>query len=199
MKGLPMRRIARGLALGLVAGALSACGGGMLAGAVLRMAGAQRPPEVPDAQKPPRIVSIRLHAATTLNSGNGGPPLALVARVYTLRQAEAFERVPYAGFTDAQTERESLGADLLGVKEVLLIPGQHYEVQEKVSREAGFIGIVALFRAPDGQRWRAAFPAAAAEQSGITLGLHGCALTAGAGAPPRQRQLARPLSEAHCT
>lgn len=194
-----MRRIATGLVLVLAGSALSACGGATLAGAVLQMAGVQRPPELPDAQKPPRIVSIRLHAASTLNSGNGGPPLALVARVYLLRQAEAFERVPYAGFANAQAERELLGPDLLGVKEVLLIPGQHYEVQEKVSREAGFIGIVALFRAPDGQRWRAAFPAAAAEQSGITLGLHGCALTAGAGAPPRQRQLARPLSEAHCT
>ncbi|AXA89908.1 type VI secretion system lipoprotein TssJ [Massilia sp. YMA4] len=193
-----MKRIASCALLALAAGTLSACGGAALAGAVLQMAGVQRPPEVPDAHKPPRTVSIRLHAASTLNGGAGGPPLALVARIYTLRQAEAFERVPYAGFTDPQTERALLGPDLLGVKEVLLIPGQHYEVQEKVSREAGFIGVVALFRAPDGQRWRAAFPAAAAEQGGITLGLHGCAMTAGTGAPPRQRQLARPLSEAHC-
>jgi type VI secretion system protein VasD len=185
-----MTRIATCLALLLGAGALSACGAIALAG---------RPPELPDAQKPPRTVGIRLHAASSLNSGNGGPPLALVARVYTLRQAEAFERMPYDSFTNAQTERELLGADLLSVREVLLIPGQHVELKEKVSREAGFIGVIALFRAPDGQRWRAAFPAAAAEQAGITLGLHGCALTAGAGAPPRQRQLARPLSEARCT
>ncbi|WEF33564.1 type VI secretion system lipoprotein TssJ [Pseudoduganella chitinolytica] len=188
-----MTRIATCIAVTVGAATLAACG------AVLQMAGVQRPPEVPDAQKPPRTVSIRLHAANSLNSGKGGPPLALVARVYTLRQAEAFERVPYGGFADAQTERELLGADLLAVREVLLLPGQHYEVREKVSREAGFIGVVALFRAPDGQRWRAAFPAAAAEQAGITLGLHGCAMTTGVGAPPRQRQLARPLSEARCT
>lgn len=188
-----MTRIATCIAVTVGAATLAACG------AVLQMAGVQRPPEVPDAQKPPRTVNLRLHAANSLNSGRGGPPLALVARVYTLRQAEAFERVPYGGFANAQTERELLGADLLAVREVLLLPGQHYEVREKVSREAGFIGVVALFRAPDGQRWRAAFPTAAAEQAGITLGLHGCAMTAGVGAPPRQRQLARPLSEARCS
>lgn len=193
-----MRCSASYLSVGLAAAMLSACGGATLAGAVLQMAGVQRPPELPDAQKPPRTVTIRLHAANTLNNGGSGPALALVARVYTLRQAEAFERAPYADFTNPQAERELLGPDLLSVKEVLLVPGQHYEVQERVSREAGYIGVVALFRAPDGQRWRAAFPAATAEQAGITLGLHGCALTAGAGAPPRQRQLARPLSEAQC-
>ena len=151
-----------------------------------------------ETQLPPRTVDLRLLAANRLNSGNGGPPLSLVARVYTLRNAEAFERMPYAAFTNAHTEREMLGTDLLDVKEVLLIPGQRHEVREKVTREAGFIGVVALFRAPDSQRWRAAFPAADAEKAGITIGLHGCALTVDAGAAARQRQLARPLSEAHC-
>lgn len=156
------------------------------------------PRHVPEAEQPPRTIALRLHAADGLNSGNGGPPLALVARVYTLRRAETFERMPYDAFTNAHTEKEMLGSDLLDVREVLLIPGQRHEVREKVTREAGFIGIVALFRAPDGQRWRAAFPTADAEKTGITVGLHGCAMTVGDGTPARQRQLARPLSEAHC-
>jgi type VI secretion system protein VasD len=178
---------------------LAGCGGTAAIGdAVLQMAGATRPPEMPDAQKPPRTVNIRLHAAATLNSGKGGPPLALVARIYKLRQAEAFERVSYGGFASAQAERELLGPDLLEVKEVLLIPGQRYEVMEQVSREAGYVGVVALFRAPDGQRWRAAFPAADAEQAGITIGLHACAMTVGQGAAARQPQVARPLAQAHC-
>lgn len=173
---------------------LAGCGTASIAGAVLQIAGVHRPPELPDAQKPPRIVSIRLHAAPTLNSGNGGPPLALVARIYKLRQAEAFERLSYGGFTGAEAERELLGPDLLEVKEVLLIPGQRYEVMEKVDREAAYVGVVALFRAPDGGRWRAAFPAADAENAGITIGLHACAMTVGQGAPARQPQVARPLA-----
>jgi type VI secretion system protein VasD len=179
--------------------ALAGCGtGASIAGAVLQVAGINRPPELPDAQKPPRNVNIKLHAAATLNSGRNGPPLALVARIYKLRQAEAFERVSYAGFTSAHSERELLGPDLIEVKEVLLIPGQRYEVTEKVSREAGYVGVVALFRAPDGQRWRAAFPAVDAEKSGITIGLHACAMTVGQGAAARQQQVARPLAQAQC-
>ncbi|WP_338764999.1 type VI secretion system lipoprotein TssJ [Massilia sp. METH4] len=193
------RNVASAIAAGVAMAAMAGCGtGATLAGAVLQIAGVNRPPEVPDAQKPPRNVSIRLHAAPTLNSGKAGPPLALVARIYKLRQAEAFERVSYAGFTNAGTERELLGPDLLEVKEVLLIPGQRYEVTEKVSREAGFVGIVALFRAPDGQRWRAAFPAGDAEKAGITVGLHACALAVGQGASARQQQVARPAGQAQC-
>lgn len=187
------------IALTIAVTALCGCGtGASIAGAVLQIAGVQRPQELPDAQKPPRNVRIKLHAAQTLNSGNGGPPLALVARIYKLRQAEAFERIPYEGFTNAHTEREMLGPDLLEVKEVLLIPGQRYEVSEKVSREAGYVGVVALFRTPDGKRWRAAFPATDAEKAGITIGLYACALTVGDGATPRQQNVAEQPSRSRC-
>lgn len=157
---------------------LAGCAAGSLAGVALELAGIRKPPELPDAQKPPRQVPIRLHADANLNAGAGGPPLAVVARIYKLRQSAAFERAAYQGFLDPQRERELLGADLLEVKEVLLIPGQRYEVLEKVSREAYYIGVVALFRNPAQQRWRLAFAAGEAERSGITVGLHACALSA---------------------
>jgi type VI secretion system protein VasD len=186
-------------ATAIVATALCGCGSGAtIAGAVLQLAGVNRPPEVPDAQKPPRNVTIRLHASATLNSGNGGPPLALVARIYKLRQADAFERISYDGHVDANGARALLGPDLLEMKEVLLIPGQRYEVTEKVSREAGFIGVVALFRSPDGQRWRATFPAAQAETGGITLGVYACALGTQQGAPARQPAVAQAPAQARC-
>ena len=165
---------------------LSGCAGAALAplaNAALQLAGVSKPaPELPDAQKPPRNVSIKLHAGDNLNADTGGQPLALVTRIYKLRQDAAFRQVPYDSFLNPQKEKELLGADLLEVKEVLLIPGQHYEVLEKVSKEAYFIGVVALFRAPAPQRWRLAFGAVEAEKTGITIGLHACALSVGAGA-----------------
>ncbi|MDO8037718.1 type VI secretion system lipoprotein TssJ [Janthinobacterium sp. SUN137] len=177
----PLRRLARTAALLLLALPLAGCAGGAigtLANAALQMAGAAKPPpELPDAQKPPRNVNIRLHAAQRLNTDADGRPLALVARIYKLRQSAAFEQAPYDSFLDTQREKTALGADLMEVKEVLLVPGQRYEVQEKVSKEAYFIGVVALFRAPAAQRWRATFAAADAERGGITVGLHACALS----------------------
>ncbi len=164
--------------------ALAGCAGGAIGGmanAALQMAGLARPaPEVPEAQKPPRNVSIRLHAGQRLNTDPQGRPLALVARIYKLRQSAAFEQAPYDSFLDAAREKALLGADLLEVQEVLLVPGQHYEIQEKVGRETAFIGVVALFRAPAALRWRATFAANAAERDGVTVGLHACALTVGA-------------------
>jgi type VI secretion system protein VasD len=164
---------------------LAGCAGGgpgSIAGAALEAAGMRKAPELPDAQKPPRAIAIRLHAADKLNVDARGQPLALVARIYKLRQSAAFEQAPYAAFLDPKAEQEALGPDLLEVKEVTLVPGQRYEVTEKVTREAGYVGVVALFHAPAAQRWRLAFAAADAEQAGLTVGLHACALSVGAGA-----------------
>ena len=163
---------------------LSGCAGGAIGGlanAALQMAGLSKPaPEVPEAQKPPRNVSIHLHAGQRLNTDHQGRPLALVARIYKLRQSAVFEQAPYDSFLDAAREKALLGSDLLEVQEVLLVPGQRYEIQEKVGREVAFIGVVALFRAPATQRWRATFAASEAERDGVTIGLHACALSVGA-------------------
>jgi len=179
---------------------LAGCAGGglgALAGAGLEAAGLRKPPQLPAAQQPPRTVAIRLHAAERLNVDPGGQPLALVARIYKLRQRAAFDSAPYAAFLSPQAEKDALGSDLLEVKEVTLVPGQHYEVAEQVTREAGYLGVVALFRAPAPQRWRLAFAAAEAEKAGLTVGLHACALSAGAGAAAIQGE-ARSLSSVHC-
>ena len=167
-----------------IAGALmlQGCAAGTVAGAAMEIVGMRKAPELPESQKPARNVAIRLHASPNLNAGAGSQPLALAARIYKLRQPAAFQQMPFDGFLSQHDERTLLGNDLLEVKEVMLIPGQRYEIVEKVTREACYIGVVALFRAPAEQRWRLAFAAGEAEKSGITVGLHACALSAGAGA-----------------
>jgi type VI secretion system protein VasD len=184
----------------LLLAALSGCGGatlGPLAGAAMEAAGLRKAQELPDAHKPPRQVPIRLHAAAKLNVDANGRALALVARIYKLRQNAAFEQAPYATFLNPAAEKEAFGADLLEVKEVTLVPGQRYEVTEKVTREAGYVGVVALFHSPAPQRWRVAFAAAEAEQAGLTVGMHACALTVGAGAKATMREM-KMLSSVRC-
>jgi type VI secretion system protein VasD len=177
--------------------ALEACAAAPFASMVMEAAGIRKPAELPDAQKPPRNVSIKLHAADNLNTDPAGRPLAVIARIYKLRQNAAFEQAPYDSFLSQQKEKELLGADLLDVKEVMLIPGQRYETVEKVSKEAYFIGVVALFRAPAEQRWRLAFAAGDAEKSGITVGVHACALSVGAGSASADGS-ATPLTAVRC-
>lgn len=171
------------LILAACAALLCGCAGtaGTMVGAALQLAGAKAPAELPDAQKPPRNVAITLHAGANLNAGGRSHALALVAKIYKLRQSAAFEQAPYDGFLSPQREKELLGADLVEVKEVLLVPGQRYEVLEKVSREAYYIGVVGLFRTPAPQRWRLAFAAADAERAGIAIGMNACAMSVGNG------------------
>lgn len=142
-----------------------------------------KPTNVPDAQKPPRQVPLRLYAGNNLNAANDNRAAALVVRVYTLKESTAFMQAPFDAFVDPAREKQVLGSELVNVREITLIPGQRYDVMEKVSREAGAIGVVALFRSPAPQRWKFAFDAAKGEKSGITIGLHACAMTLTAGEP----------------
>jgi type VI secretion system protein VasD len=197
-KGLMMMRIAFVALVWLVT--LTGCAGGGVGGvanAALEAAGIRKPAELPEAQQPPRKVALRLHAADKLNTNDKGQSLALVARIYKLKQTAAFDRAPFDSFLDPAAEKRTLGADLVEVEEVTLVPGQHLELNEKLSREAGYIGVVALYHAPAAQRWRLAFPAAEAERAGVTIGLHACAMSVGTGAKATARDVST-LSSVHC-
>lgn len=172
-------RTSSSLAVLVAASLLAGCGSNGLAGKAMEAAGLRKPPELPDVQKAPRSVALRLHAASRLNLDGRGQPLALSLRLYKLRRKEAFEQAPYAAFLDLQAERASLGPDLLEVREIALVPGQRLELTEKVSREAGYLAVVALFHRPAAQRWRTVVPAADAERAGLNIGLHACAMTVG--------------------
>lgn len=171
-----------------------------VAGVALEAAGLKKPdvPELPDLQKPPRNVAIKLHAGSNLNAGATNKSFSLVARVYKLKQTGTFYAAPYDAFLSPEKEKLALGADLLEVREVNLMPGQLYEVTEKVPRESGYIGVVTLFRSPAPQRWRAAFSAKDAETSGVTLGVHACSLTLGKGAALEQANLAMLTAPSRC-
>src|SRR5205823_4666212 len=83
----------------------------------------------PKAPPPPaaRNVALRLAAADRLNVERHGHPLALLVRIYTLRQRTAFDAAPYAAFLAPDAERAALGADLLDVRDVTLVPGQRVD------------------------------------------------------------------------
>jgi len=166
---------------------LSGCGGnGSLVDGALQASGLRKPAPSEAAQLAqqlqPRKVAVHLHAAPRLNLDTHGQPLALLVRVYTLRGSGAFNQAPYAAFLSPDAERAALGADLVDAREVMLVPGQHVDLDESLAPEAGYLGVVALFHTPQRQGWRVAFAAPEAEKAGVTLGLHACAMSVGEGA-----------------
>ena len=162
----------------------------LLGGCAGGVPGLRKPAPVPESQQPPRNVVMHLHAAPRLNVDARGQSLALLVKIYKLRQRGAFDQAPYAAFLSPQAERDTLGADLVEVREVTLVPGQRLDVNDRLARDTPWLGIVALFHAPAGNAWRVVIPAAEAEGAGVTVGLHVCALSAG--------DAVKPLSLVHC-
>lgn len=179
-----------------LAGCASSGGVGGVVGKAMESVGLKAPsPSIPKEH----TVPLRLYAAANLNAGSGTRPLALVVRVYQLRNTQRFEQAAFAAFLDEKSEQAALGSDLVTANEVLLTPGQRHEVQETVAADARYIGVVALFRAPAASRWRFSFDSRKATVDGITVGLHACAMTTTS--PALETQLAsepHALSSTNC-
>lgn len=169
--------------IALVAAAVSLGGctstpkqGSGLIGKTLETIGLRKPAEELAAPRA-KVIPLRLWAGANLNSGTDNKSLAVVVKVYRLRDGERFERAPFSAFLDEDAERDALGDDLISTTEIVLQPGQRHEIGERLPPEAGTLGVVALFRSPAQGRWRLSFDALEAEADGVTVGLHACALT----------------------
>jgi type VI secretion system protein VasD len=174
------------LALSLM---LASCASGGIVDKGLELVGFKKPeipPELESAVQKielQRKVTLRIHAGQLLNTDSAGRPLSLVARVYKLRSTSQFNQATYAMFTAAGAEKSAFSEDVVSVQEVVLTPGQKYEVVETLPTATTHIAVVALFRAPDSQRWRFVFETRAAAKTGLTLGAHACALSVSEGEP----------------
>jgi type VI secretion system protein VasD len=191
------RRLIPWVVAGWAAFALSACGTAQSGGTVdkaLDLVGLQRPsltlPAVPTessgkAAPVASKVTVRLHAGDVLNTNADGRSLSVVARIYKLRDRTAFEQASYDALQEARAANapSEWARDVVETKEIVLTPGQKFEVVETVPPEATYVAVVALFRSPAPQRWRFVFDTKSAAQTGLTLGLHACALSVAAGQP----------------
>lgn len=172
-----------------VAGLLSGCGttsqGGGLLDKTLGLVGLQTVDSAaatqigPELLKPvaPTRIPLRMHASDQLNNDGTNRPLSLVVKVYKLRAHEDFMRASYDAFAHAPYK----GDDVISSRELVLLPGQRYEVEEVLPKEAAYLGVVAMFKSPEPYRWRFVFDLAGSAKGGVTLGAHQCALSVSQG------------------
>lgn len=161
---------------GCASGAATAVG--VVANIALQAAGLKKEDKGPP---PPKHIELRIHAGNNLNADDTGHGLAVVARVYKLRDANAFMSAPYGVFGSANREKLALGDDLIEVREVVLMPGQKIQTRERMTSDMTYLGVIAQFRRPAHERWRFAFAQADIEKTGVTIGAHDCALTVSEG------------------
>jgi type VI secretion system protein VasD len=185
-----------------VSGCASTSGGDGIVGKTMEMLGLKAPESREEAKAMApvaRTLTLRVHASDQLNTDAQMRSLSVVMRVYKLRRLEAFLAAPYTAFVDAAAEKQSFGDDVVDVREVVMRPGQKHEVVETMPKEAEYIAVAALFRAPAEGRWRFAFDAKQAAKSGVTLGLHNCAISVASGAPERAPPEALRLAGVQCS
>lgn len=180
------------VALCLSAALLASCGtrpaqGGMVEHA-LKLVGLEAievPAEIKAAKEaaaklaPPSTIKLRIHAGDQLNSRIPGRALSVVVKIYRLKGYEHFMQLGYEAFAQPQLRSD----DVLSSRELILLPGQRYEVEEPLPPGTSHLAVVALFAAPEEFRWRFVFDSRQAATQGITLGAHRCALSVADGTP----------------
>lgn len=145
---------------------------GKVADAALGVIGLKRADQTPQ----PKIVTVELNASSKLNADASGRGLSVVAKLYKLKDANNFLRSSYETFQQSGREKEALGTDLIESKEILLIPGQRYRGSEKLVPEAGFLGLVVLYRDPDPKHWRLALAQSDIGSEGVIIDVRSCAV-----------------------
>lgn len=148
-------------------------------GRMMQALGLAKPkPPAPTEQQLP----LRIFTAQNLNAGESTKPLALVVMVYHLRSMDRFKLMSFDDFLEKGKTKSALGDDLIDSREMLLLPTQRYISTEHMPLDTRYLGFVAFFRVPAAGRWRFAYDVKGSVASGITLGVHGCALSSTAGA-----------------
>jgi len=148
----------------------------------------------------PRTVAVRLDTGDALNSTSDGEPLALLVRIYQLKSDAGFSSLSYDQLATPAQGDAQLGNEVLHAREMMLLPGKSYTVEEQLDEQTHVIGIVALFHSPASSRWRYAFDTSNADDEGISVGLHACSMTVGQGqlTNPETAAAASRLSGVQC-
>jgi type VI secretion system protein VasD len=146
-----------------------------------------------------RSLKLRITASDSLNVDANGNALALVVRIYKLRDTTAFLNAPYEVFGNPTREKEILADAFIDVREVVLLPSGQYQLHDRWAGAASHIGVVALYRIAHSANWRYAFELNAAQpDDGLVIAAHACALSLGAGQPIRLAQASLAQSTPDC-
>ncbi|WP_407935855.1 type VI secretion system lipoprotein TssJ [Cupriavidus necator] len=104
-----------------------------------------------------KTMNLDITSRSSLNPNGAGQSLSTVVRVYQLKTPQAFEQL---GYTQLETnDLESLKADLLASRDVVLRPDASVSLSEPMHANAGYVGVVAFFRGAEKQTvWKLVVP-----------------------------------------
>jgi len=98
-------------------------------------------------------LTTEVTVAKGLNPDVDGRPSPLKLIIYQLGAADQFQNADF--FTLFDPQNASLGADLLGQKQMTLAPGEDQELKAEFDPDTAYIGVVGAFRDLENAQWRA--------------------------------------------
>ena len=110
------------------------------------------------ASGPPEDIVLKgsIQAVETVNPDVQGRPSPLVIKIYQLKAKDKFELADFFALFDQADA--TLGADMLGVEDVMMTPGEVRPYEGVVDPNTRYIGIVGAYRDINQAQWRAVVP-----------------------------------------
>ena len=110
------------------------------------------------ASGPPEDVTLNgsLQAVETVNPDGQGRASPLVIKIYQLK---AKDKIDLADFFPLFDQAEAtLGADMLAVEDIMMVPGEVRSYEGEFDPETRFIGVVAAYGDIKQAQWKAVVP-----------------------------------------
>lgn len=115
-------------------------------------------------------IQVGFTTSRFLNLDDTGAPLPVVVRIYSLRAPERFQQSDFRSLW--KEDQEVLGPDLIARQEITLQPNARATLQVPRQEGLAYLGIMALFRKPQGERWRQLIPVGERRVREIQLTVH---------------------------
>jgi type VI secretion system protein VasD len=117
----------------------------------------------------PTTLSVEVSASAQLNPNADNQPSPTVVRLYDLKSTDTFTNATFNDlfYKDAAT----LGGDMLGRKEIEMLPGQSMRFKREAESGTKYVGVIAGFRSLQGLSWRATMPLQEGEGNPIVVTL----------------------------
>jgi type VI secretion system protein VasD len=127
----------------------------------------------------PATVTVTLNAQPGMNPGPDGSERSVIVLVLRLRSVSTFNSADF--FALQANPATALGADLVGLDQVAVLPGATITKTIVFEKEAAFLGLVELLRDPGDRVWRTSAPVApdSTVTANVTLGQGGMTLALG--------------------
>ena len=109
-----------------------------------------------------------MESSKFLNLDDAGSPLPVIVRIYQLKEKDKMEKADFVSLW--KSDQDILGEDLVERKEITLLPDSSIDLKIEADLEKGvkYIGIMVLFRRPQGDNWRQIMPVKEAKSVKIT-------------------------------